>query len=124
MITINLEGEIVINLDEILGKVSTDVINEIRRLIDSGKNANNEDLTPKRNGEPPTFYDTGLMLNSIKYKLTDYGVEIFVDNGGRSLIMDYLNERHDDWQILVETDYITEFVDKRLQYYLDEQFPD
>lgn len=120
------EQEIVItiNLDEILGKVSTDVINEIKRLIDSGKNANNESLTPKRDGNPPTFYDTGLMLNSIKYKLTDYGVEIFVDNGGRSLIMDYLNERHDDWQILVETDYITEFIEQRLQYYLDEMFPD
>ena len=113
-----------IDLDDILSKIATDVINEIRRLIDSGKNVGDESLTPKRNGEPPTFYDTGLMLNSITYKFIGGGIEIFVANEGRSLIMDYLNQRHDDWKILDETEYIIDFVDRRLQYYLDEQFPD
>lgn len=120
------EQEIVIklNLDEILTKVANDVITEILTLIGEGKNVANQSLHPKKNGETPVFFDTGLMLNSIETRLVDGGVEIFVSNEGRSQIMDYLNLRHDDWMILEESEYIINYADQRLQYYLDEKFPD
>ena len=120
------EQEIVIkiNLDEILTKVANDVITEILTLIGEGKNVHNQSLHPKKNGETPTFYDTGLMLNSIETRLVDGGVEIFVSNESRSQIMDYLNLRHEDWAILEESEYIINYADQRLQYYLDLKFPD
>lgn len=120
------EQEIIIkiNLDDILLKVANDVIEHILQLIDSGKNVYNESLHPKVNGQTPTFRVTHLMLNSIKPRLVDGGVEIFVDEGFRSQVMDYLKDMHDDWSILEESDYIINFIDQRLQHYLDLQFPD
>ena len=119
------EQEIVIkiNLDEILTKIADDVITEILTLIGDGKNSENKSLHPKKNGESPNFYNTGLMLNSIQTRIVDGGIEIFVSNEGRSQIMDFLNLRHSDWKILEESDYLTKFMDKRLQYYLDDMFP-
>lgn len=115
---------ITLNLDEILLKVADDVITEILTLIGEGKNVHNQSLTPKKNGETPTFYDQGIMLGSIEARIVEGGVEIFVNESFRTKVMDYLKLRHDDWAILEESDFIIDFIDKRLQAYLDEKFPD
>lgn len=113
-----------IEIDEILSKIGQDVIDEIRRLINSGKNIDNEDLEPKSNDEIPTFYDTGTMLNSLLFIQTGPGFEIIISDDGRALISEYLKSHNSSWNILDNSDYIINFIDDRLQAYLDEMFND
>ena len=124
MIEIDIENSLDINLDldDILSKVSIDIINEIKRLIDSGKNVNNENLAPKVNGSTPTFHNTGLMLDSISYEITNEGINIFIDNSSRAKISEYLKQHDSTWNIIDTTKYIMEFADSRLQFYLDNEF--
>lgn len=110
-----------IDLDEIIIKVVEDTINEIKRLISTGKNIHNNSLKPKKNGEVPTFYDTGRLLNSISYEFTNNGIEIYISDEGRVDILDYIQQKV-SWVILDDSDYIEKYMDKRLQYYLDSKY--
>lgn len=115
-------NKIEIDYTEINSLVAKDLINEIKKLISSGSNTSKAALKPKSDGSTPTFIDTGLLLNSLDYKASKDGFELFVSNSQRSMVMSYINQKN-NWSIFESSEYLDKFAaiqfDKYIQQYLD-----
>ena len=105
--------------DEIISKVCIDTINEIKKMIQKGKNNENETFERKKNNEIPSFKDTGRLINAISFKVKDGNFEIFIDDENRKQVAYYLSQKNPTWNILNGGDYIEKYITQKIQQEID-----
>lgn len=109
-----------LDFEYIMNLVANDVVVEIKRLISQGKNTSNIGLKPKKDGSIPDFNDTGLLLDSMTYKIVENGFVIFIDNKDRENVMSFINRRA-NWTIFEPSEYLDDFISKKIDSYLQQQ---
>lgn len=105
--------------DEIISKVCIDTINEIKKMIQKGKNNENETFERKKNNELPDFKDTGRLINAISFTVKDGQFEIFIDDENRKQVAYYLSQKNPTWNILNGGDYIEKYITQKIQNEID-----
>lgn len=105
--------------DEIISKVCVETINEIKKMIQKGKNNENSTFERKKNNEIPDFNDTGRLINAISFKVKDGEFEIFIDDENRKQVAYYLSQRNPTWNILSGGDYIEKYITQKIQQEID-----
>lgn len=105
--------------DEIISKVCVDTINEIKKMIQKGKNNENATFERKKNNEIPDFNDTGRLINAISFKVKDGQFEIFIDDENRKQVAYYLSQKNPTWNILSGGDYIENYITQKIQMEID-----